>query len=285
MKNYDDFIKLLNSFSSEIAYKILNLYMVKGGLNLTETAREIHEKTSTVRDHLNRLTETQLIYKKNKKYYLSNFGSFILKYLKNLEIFNRTRMVFGQIPAELIPSEFIQELVPFISDIEVQSDQWKFMNISNKIMSQIKEDIGKKDLELKVIGWNSLSLSLEILNNFLGTSAADEKALNRFLKNMNFYLITDKEILKDIAENPILTKIIRNIKLKERIRICDAVEIFEFTLFKYKNIVQFFLNEKGKLGVGHHFILENKPEAVRFFDNVFNYYYNLSKPLIKYLEK
>ncbi|MHA1284606.1 MAG: winged helix-turn-helix transcriptional regulator [Promethearchaeota archaeon] len=54
-------MKLLNSFSSEIAYKILNLYMVKGGLNLTETAREIREKTSTVRDHLNRLTKTQLI--------------------------------------------------------------------------------------------------------------------------------------------------------------------------------------------------------------------------------
>ena len=55
-ENNSGFFSLLNSISSEIAYKILNLYQedIKG-LNLTETSRRISEKTSTVKDHLGKL--------------------------------------------------------------------------------------------------------------------------------------------------------------------------------------------------------------------------------------
>ena len=149
----DDFFLLLNSISSEVAYKILNLYSEDSeGLNLTETSNKLNEKTSTVRDHINRLLNNNLIYKKEKIYFLSNFGSFILRYMKHLEIFNKTRKVFGQIPAELIPSDFIQELVPHISDIEIQSDQWQFMSISNRIMDKMRAEFRDNPGELKVIG-------------------------------------------------------------------------------------------------------------------------------------
>ena len=66
-KETDDFFSLLNSISSEIAHKILNLYSENTkGLNLTETSNKIEEKTSTVRDHINRLLAANLIYKKEK---------------------------------------------------------------------------------------------------------------------------------------------------------------------------------------------------------------------------
>ena len=62
----DDFFSLLNSISSEIALRILNLYSEDDiGLNLTETSNRLEEKTSTVRDNLNKLLSTNLIYKKN----------------------------------------------------------------------------------------------------------------------------------------------------------------------------------------------------------------------------
>jgi len=276
-KEADDFFLLLNSISSEISHRILNLYSKEiKGLNLTETSNNIGEKTSTVRDNLNKLLTTNLIYKKEKNYFLSNFGSFVLHYMKHLEIFNKTRQVFGQIPAELIPFEFIQELVPHISDIEIQSDQWKFMTISTRIMKKIVSDLNTEPGRLRVIGWESLTKALEIMDTFFKT-----KPINEFLHAIDFQLISPKVILNDIRKQSNIKKIAQ--LAGERIHICEEIENFKFILFNYNDIVQFFLSEGGNVGMGYHFVLEDNPEAVKFFDNVFDYYLKKSKPLFQYL--
>jgi len=275
-KNTDNFFQLLNSISSEIAHKILNLYLENSqGLNLTDTSNKIEESTSTVRDHINRLLDANLIYKKEKFYFLSNFGSFILRYMKHLEIFNKTRKVFGQIPAELIPSKFIQELVPHISDIEIKSDQWEFMTISTRLMDKIRAEYKTNPGELRVIGWEHLSKALEIMKNLLMKDM--DIPYSEFLNLTDFELISNKRILKDIIEHKEIRKMAELIK--DRVHICENIEKFEFILFKYKQTIQFFLYEGGKLGMGHHFVLEDNPDAVKFFDNVFNYYLNQSVPL------
>ncbi len=279
-KNTDDFFQLLNSISTEIAHKVLNLYSENsGGLSLTETSNKIEESTSTVRDHINRLLDANLIYKKEKTYFLSNFGSFILRYMKHLEIFNKTRKVFGQIPAELIPSKFIQELVPHISDIEIKSDQWEFMTISTRLMDKIRADLKKDPGELRVIGWESLTKALEIMQNLLMKDL--DFPYQEFLKLTDFELISNNRILNDILEHKEIRKMAELIN--NRVHICENIEKFEFILFKYKQTIQFFFYEGGKLGMGYHFVLEDNPEAVKFFDNVFNYYLEQSVPLTQFL--
>jgi len=278
-----DFLGLLDTVSSEVSHKILLLYTQQDGLTLTETANLIEEKISTVRDHIKKLIEAYFIYKKEKQYYMSNFGSFVMKYLSNLEIFNKTRQVFGQIPGELIPSEFIRDLIPYIADIKIESDPWQFMLTSTGILNQIREDLGSGTFELKILGWQSLSLSIDIMEKYFSNVPFEKESLNRFLTDLNFQLITDKEILKDIKESPQIQKIINNIEIQDRFFICDTVQNFEFTLFKYNEIIQFFLNEKDALGVGHHFVLKNNKNAVEFFDKVFQYYLAQSKPLTEYI--
>jgi len=196
--------------------------------------------------------------------------------MKHLEIFNKTRQVFGQIPAELIPSEFIQELVPHISDIEIQSDQWKFMTISTRIMKKIVTDLNDEPGKLRVIGWESLTKALEIMDTFFKTKPIDE-----FLEATDFQLISPNVILNDIRKQGEIKRV-RQIG-GERIRICEDIENFKFILFNYDQIVQFFLSEGGNVGMGYHFVLEDNPEAVKFFDNVFQYYLKKSKPLSHFI--
>ncbi|MHA1150436.1 MAG: hypothetical protein ACTSR8_19635 [Promethearchaeota archaeon] len=278
----EDFIKLLNAFSSEIAYNILNLYSNKSGLTLTNTSNELGKEisTSTIRDHLNRLIEAHLIYKKEKQYYLSNFGSFILKNLRSLEVFNKARQIFGQIPAELIPSEFIQKLVFDLKDIEVESDGWQIMYISSNILNQINQDIGIQGNELKILGWKkSLSLSIEIIQKNLTKVSFDITSMNKFLEDLNFELITDQTFIDEINKNKQLREMVDQTSIKNRIFVCEKVENFSFTLFKYNKIIQFFLNEENK-----QFLIEDNDPAVEFFDSVFQYYLNQSNPLLKYLK-
>ena len=280
MDDRTDFINLLNSISSEIAYKILNLYEAEKGLTLTNTSKEIEEKTSTVRDYLKRMISSNLIYKKEKKYYLSNFGSFILNNLRSLEVFNKARQIFGQIPAELIPSEFIQKLVFDLKDIEVESDGWQIMYISSNILNQINQDIGKQGNELKILGWKkSLTLSIEIIQKNLTKVSFDIASMNKFLEDLNFKLITDQTIIDEINKSKKLKEIVDNTSIKNRIHICENVENFSFTLFKYNKIIQFFLNEENK-----QFLIEDNDQAVEFFNSVFKYYLKRSKPLLEYLK-
>ncbi len=283
-ENNSGFFSLLNSISSEIAYKILNLYQedIKG-LNLTETSRRISEKTSTVKDHLGKLKNSKLILKKNKNYYLSNFGSYILKNLKDLEIFNKASLIFGQIPAELIPSKYMRKLIPHLKEVKIQSDQWQFMTMTNRTLNQIKNDLGKGNVELKVLGWRSLVLSTGIIQEHFKTVKLEKNSVKNFLESVNFKLISDKELLDDL-ENEQIKSLLDDVSVKNRIRICEDIDKFQFTLFRYNQIVQFFLNEKDQVGIGHYFLIENNVHVVEFFNDVFDYYWQKSKPLTEFLK-
>ncbi|MGV9200763.1 MAG: hypothetical protein ACOC4M_18295, partial [Promethearchaeia archaeon] len=148
MTNSTKFFELLNILSTEISYKILLLYSeCKQGINLTNTAQMIDEKTSTVRDYLNRLLNAKCIYRVDKEYYLSNFGSLLLNYLKKIKKYHNLRKILGNISAEAIPTEYIELLDPIVDNIDIKSDQWQFMSVSNKIISKIQNGMGQKGVD------------------------------------------------------------------------------------------------------------------------------------------
>ena len=279
-----DFINLLSSFSSEIAFKILSLYSNnQKSYTLTETAREINEKTSTVKDHLIKLVNATILYKTDKTYNLSNFGSFIINYVKNMEILNRLKMIFGELPAELIPSEFIHEVLPYIEDITVQIDVMKLANISNRILKQIDHDLGKKKVVINMLGWKSLALSEDIIQDFFkGVSLDRDDSIEEFLTNTNFKLIAGKKMLEELNHNPKYRKRLENPDINKNFFIYEEIDTFKFTFFKFNDKIQFFFNEQNKM---RHFLVENNPKAIDFFDKVFNYYFNKSIPLADLINK
>ena len=140
-----DLVAVLSSFSNEISLKILETYHNnRDGLNLTDTSKFIEEKTTTVKDHLTKLMDSNLIYIQEKNYHLSYFGALIFKLIRNIKILNKTRKMFGQVPSDLIPTQFIFKLLPYLEKITVLSNQWAYMNIGNKVIEIIKNDTSKK---------------------------------------------------------------------------------------------------------------------------------------------
>lgn len=150
------------------------------------------------------------------------------------------------------------------------------MTISTRIMKRIVNDLNTQPGKLRVIGWESLTKALEIMETFFKT-----KPIEEFIESTEFQLISPKVILDDIKKQGDIAKV-RQIG-GERIRICEDVENFTFILFNYDQIVQFFLSEGENVGMGYHFVLEDNPEAVKFFENVFQYYFKKSKPLSQFL--
>ncbi|MFO8019771.1 MAG: hypothetical protein R6U96_14195 [Promethearchaeia archaeon] len=284
MTNSTNFFELLNSLSTEISYKILVLYSEQQeGINLTNTAQLIDEKTSTVRDYLNRLLDVKCIYRINKDYYLSNFGSLILDYLKKMKNYNILRDILGNISAGAIPTNFIEILDPIIQEIEIKSDQWQFMNVSNKLINQIQNDMGQEGIKLKVLGWRSLTLSLNIIQNYFNKVTLERYSIQQFLENTNFKLISDKGVLKEIHSNEKLKNIVEKTDINEKIYVYEEVENFPYTLIKYNETIQFFLNKGEEMKVGKYFTLENNETAKTFFNEIFDYFKKKSKPLSLYL--
>lgn len=279
-----DYLDLLNSFSNKIAFKILNLlHNSLNGFNLTDTAKNIGEKTSTVNDHLEKLLNAHLIYRENKNFHLSNYGNFVLNYLNNLRILDNLKEIFGKLPARRIPLEYIHELIPSIKNVEIQTNQWKFMQISSSIIKQIQVDVKKGPVNLKILGWESLALSLDIIENYFKTLTLAPQSLQNFFNKTNFELISDKGIIEDIRNNQRLVKIMRTTDLKKRIMIFEKVEKFDFTLFRYKDTIHLFLNEETKGGIDYSILFKDNPGAIRFFKKVYDYYLEDSNPLQSYL--
>jgi predicted transcriptional regulator len=279
-----DYLDLLNSFSNKIAFKIMTLlHKSVNGFNLTDTANSIGEKTSTVNDHLEKLFNARLIYRKDKKFHLSNYGNFILNYLNNLKILDRVKEIFGNLPARRIPLEYIHNLIPSIKDVEIQTNQWKFMKISSSIIKQIQVDVKKGSVNLNILGWESLALSLDIIENYFQTLTLAPQSLQEFFNKTNFELITDRGIIEDTKNNQRLIEIMRSTDLKQRIMICEKVEKFDFTLFRYKNTIHFFLNEETKGGINYSVLFKDNPGAIRFFNKVYDYYLEDSNPLHSYI--
>ena len=284
MNPHTNFFELLNSLSSEISFKILELYSKnQKGINLTNTAQMVNEKTSTVRDYLNRLLETNSIYRIDKTYYLSSFGLLILDYLKKIKNFNKLGRILGNIDAKSIPIEYIEILEPIVDEIEIKSDQWQFMSVSNQIIGRIQQDIGQQGIELKVLGWRSLSLSMSIIQNYFKKITLERYSIQQFLENTNFELISDQGILKEIQKIEKLKEVVGKTTIKDKIYVYEEIEKFPYTILNYNEIIQFFLNKGKDMEVGNYFTLENNETAQNFFTKLFGNFKKKSKPLSYYL--
>lgn len=284
MNPHTNFFELLNSLSSEISFKILELYSKnQKGINLTNTAQMVNEKTSTVRDYLNRLLETNCIYRIDKTYYLSSFGLLILDYLKKIKNFNKLGRILGNIDAKSIPIEYIEILEPIVDEIEIKSDQWQFMSVSNQIIGRIQQDIGQQGIELKVLGWRSLSLSMSIIQNYFKKITLERYSIQQFLENTNFELISDQGILKEIQKIEKLKEVVGKTTIKDKIYVYEEIEKFPYTILNYNEIIQFFLNKGKDMEVGNYFTLENNETAQNFFTKLFGNFKKKSKPLSYYL--
>ncbi|TXT55012.1 MAG: hypothetical protein BAJALOKI2v1_710008 [Promethearchaeota archaeon] len=268
-----DLINLLNAFSNKIAYKILYLYhLFPNGFNLTDTSKELDEKTSTVNDHLEKLLDARLIYKEHKEYKLSIFGNYVLNSINKFETLNKLKEILGKLPAQKIPLNFIDDLIPHIDKVEIQTNQWKFMRISNILINQIQSEMKETPVELKILGWKSLSLSLDIIKTYFNNLTLAPQSLQGFFDKTNFELISDKKIIDDIKTNDRIMEILRTTDLKERIMICKNVEKFDFTLLRYKDLIHFFLNEEKKEGINYSVFFKNNSGALDFFNKVYAYY-------------
>lgn len=276
MENVKDsnYVELLNSISSEIDFKIINLLVNRpNGLNLTDTANVINEKTSTVRDHLNSLLESKIIYRKEKLYFLSNYGNYVFYNLQKMEEFHKTKEIFGKLSFDVIPAHFLYDLAKDISDVELYSGKWQFMAESNRIFKIIKNSIGKIDNDLRIIGWSGLDLSMSILKNYF-----PEINPQQLIKHSNFQLISDKTLLDEIKQKKKIKEIIDETDFVKRTFIWEGEKDFQFTLFKYNSIIQLFLNEEDD-STGHYLVLEDKLSFIKFFDDLFNYYMENARPL------
>jgi len=283
-----DFTNLLNSFSNEISLKILNTYETnKDGLNLTDTSKKIKEKTTTVKDHLIKLMESNLIYVQEKKYYLSYFGALILEQMRNIELLNRTKRIFGHVSSEMIPTRFVAKFIPYLKGVEVSTNQWAFMNVGNKLIEIIKNNIGVKKTVLKLIGWNSIQLSLEIMRSSFPNIFTEKDAMKEIFNDQNLSLITDKSFLKDIRDNKIIKDAMALPEFKERVLIYQNVEQFSFMLIRYDKYITFFLNTNQEANLGPYFIIKSKkndePSPIEIFEEIFHYFSKKSTPLVDIL--
>ncbi len=281
-------VGMLNSISKEISLKILVTYEHdKNGLNLTDTSKIIKEKTTTVKDHLNKLLDSNLIYVQEKKYYLSYFGVLILEHVRNIELLDRTRKIFGHVSSDMIPTQFVAKFIPYLKGVEVSTNQWAFMNVGNKLIEIIKNNLGAKKTELKLIGWNSIPLSFEIMRSSFPTIFTEKDAMKKLINDINLSLITDKSFLKDIGDNNII-KAMSLPEFKERVLIYQNVEQFSFMLIRYDKYITFFLNTNQEANLGPYFIIKSKkndePSPIEIFEEIFEYFSKRSVPLVDILD-
>ena len=280
-----DFANLLNSFSNQISLKILKTYeRAKAGLNLTDTSKIIEEKNTTVKDHLIKLLDSNLIYVEEKKYYLSYFGALILEQIRNIELLDRTRRIFGHISSDMIPTRFVAKFIPYLKGVEVSTNQWAFMNVGNKLIDIIKNNLGVNKTMLKLIGWNSIQLSLEIMRNSFPNIFTEKDAMKKMFDDQNLSLITDKSFLKEMDDNN-MVKAMSLPEFKERVLIYPNVEQFNFMLIRYNKYITFFLNTNREANLGPYFIIKSKkndkPSPIEIFEEIFEYFSKKSKPLVE----
>ncbi|MFX1385131.1 MAG: hypothetical protein ACFFBP_22125, partial [Promethearchaeota archaeon] len=254
-----DLVSVLSAISNEISLKILKAYEHdKNGLNLTDTSKLIEEKTTTVKDHLAKLMDSNLIHIQDKKYYLSYFGLLILEQVKNIELLNETRKIFGHVSSDMIPTRFLTQLIPYLKGVKVFNNQWAFMNLGNKLIDIIKKSIGEKKSVLKLIGWNSIPVSLEIMRSSFIDLLTEKEAMKQLFIDINLSLITDKSFLDNIGDNKQIKEMMLIPEFKERILICQDIDKFNFMLIRYNKYLTFFLNTSQEAGFGPYFIIRSK---------------------------
>lgn len=285
-----DLVSVLSAISNEISFKIIKAYEHdRNGLNLTDTSKLIEEKTTTVKDHLTKLMDSNLIYVQDKKYYLSYLGLLILEQVKNIELLNETRKIFGHVSSDMIPPRFLIQLIPYLKGIKVFSNQWAFMNLGNKLIDIMKNNIGENKTVLKLIGWNSIPISLEIIRNSFNNLLTEKMDMKQFFMDINLSLITDLSFLSNIEDNDQIKEMMLIPEFKERILICQDIEKFNFMLIRYNKYLTFFLNTSQETDLGPYFIIRSKPKgdhhAIKIFEEIFEYFSKKSTPLVDILEE
>lgn len=285
-----DFVSLLSSFSNEISLKILkSCEENRDGLNLTDTSRYIKEKTSTVKDHLVKLMDSNLVYLNKKKYFLSYLGMLILEQITNIAVLNNTRKIFGNVSNEVIPIKFIIKIVPYLKGARICFNQWTFMSVGNKIIDIIKNNVEDKKFELKLIGWNSVPIALEITRSFFSNARGENDVMKKFVVDTNLKLITDNSFLNNIEVNGQLEDLFIIPEIKERILVCQKIERFNFMIIRYDKYLTFFLSPSQEAGLGPYFIIRSKPKdksrILDIFEEIYEYFSNKATPLSDILKK
>ena len=279
-----DLASLLNSLSNEISLKILKLYKLnKDGLNLTDTSKIIKEKKTTVKDHLKKLVDSNLIYIHEKKYYLSYFGALVLEQVSNVELLNSTRKIFGSISSEMIPTRFITKFIPHLKGVKVFTNQWRFMNIVNELIDIIKKNHKDGKTALKLIGWNSIPFSLAIMRSSFNNIMTEEESIKQFYMDTGLMVITDESFLRNTKEIEQVKDMLAIPEVQKRTMICQDVEKFNFMIVRYDNYITFFLNRSQEAGFGPYFTIRGKykfkPHPVEIFEEIFEYFSKKSSRL------
>ncbi len=275
---------LLNTISNETAHDLLNLYK-ENSYNLTDTARKLALPISTVQDNLKKLIQSRLLFVREKKYHVSSLGDYLLTKLNEIEPILRLQNFFGDIPADLIPHQFIEHLLPFIKEIDIQETSWHFFNIIDKLLSKFKEEIDEGTFkgEIRVLGWWSLEFDLALLKTYFPDRTIDMEFYLTFFKNVRFHQITDKKFVEELRNHEFFQDMKKYLEMEDNIRIMEDIT-FNFTIMEIEGSMCFFLVRNDDVDIQHHFILEN-PKSQSIFNSIFTKYQEKSLSLHDYLEK
>ncbi|MBN1216942.1 MAG: hypothetical protein JXA99_16085 [Candidatus Lokiarchaeota archaeon] len=279
--NYD-FQNLLHIISSPLTLKILKLYK-NNSYNLTETSKLIDEAISTVQDNLNKLKKINLIKKENKYFSLTNLGSYILNSLNRFEILSNFNNIFGKINSESIPSKLLYDYLPYFQNINTNQSSFDFIANINNIFKKIKDTSKNSTFQLGLIGWWDFNFEYKLFKMFYDDFDFLDGDIPNELKNFKLQIVTDKTILQFFkGNNKILDLFENQYNIKEKIRIYDR-NFFQFTILKINEILIFSLIKDGDIDYHNYFIINDQPKLQEFFDSLYKYYYNLSKPLNDFL--
>lgn len=276
----EPFENLVNSISNHISHKILNLYNAQNeGFNLTNTANEINEKISTTQDHLNKLLKQRLVYRKEKDYFLSNFGEYLFAILKKLSLFGKFKDLFGRIPQGVIPPQFLEKLIPELEKSSIITTSWNFMNTMDKYIKKMKKNLKKSHQNLGIIGWWSLEYDFELMEMYFPDFNLNKNKLKEFFQNFSMKMVTHKGMIQEIKNNSLFSKIIMEDDLIKNFRIYEGVNQFNFCIMRFNQVIAFFLVNDNDIDFQHNIFMENNEKVIETFRELLNYYWVRSTPL------
>jgi len=274
------FETLMQSLSSNLSVKILNLYNSEGrGYTLTKTARTLDQPVSTVQEYLKRFQATSLIFKKQKKYFLSNFGSYILSELRKFKKINKLNEILGKIPAKVIPSNFISILIQGLSNMKIDINSVDYMNLLYEMGEKLKKDVEKGDHIFKLIGWWDLEMDLGFFRTFLTELELNIPTFTRFYEHFDLGLIINEKFYEEIENHQKIYKIINHFNAKEEImRVHKLFNDCKFSILRYDQNIIFFLIKDNDIDFKNMVIFEKNEKAVEFFELLFEHYWERANP-------
>ncbi len=164
----------------------------------------------------------------------------------------------------------MHEFLPYLKNIEIHNSIWDFIKEMNLFLSQIKFDLDE-EIECKILGRWSSDLVFNFLKAFPNDLIIDIQSLEKFVNNIKSCLISDNTYLKEILKNQNNKNRDKYFRLIEEVRIVDKIDLFNFTIVKYGNIICILLFEGEKLNFNNYLIIKNDLNMFEFFDKLFEY--------------